>query len=180
MALPHRHFFLGGVIASHLERWKRDRPEDVEELERCLYVDDIISGGETVEQAKQRKEAATAILEDATFKLHKWASNVSTLEDKGEESQVVEDQTAAKQQLGVNPEESKILGMTWNKVKDTLSVLFPKVESKTTTKQEILSRLAKIYDPLGLASPLTLQGKLIYRETCATKLAWDTDLEGSL
>ena len=62
----------------------------------------------------------------------------------------------------------------------TLSVLFPKEECKKTTKREILSKLAKIYDPLGLASPITLQGKLIYREICDVKLPWDATLEGSL
>ena len=88
-------FILGGVIASHLEQWKHERPDHVEELERCLYVDNIISGGESVEQVKARKEAATVILEDAIFKLHKWASNVSALEDNDNESEVIEDQTSA-------------------------------------------------------------------------------------
>ena len=173
-------FLLGGVIASHLERWKQDRPEDVDELKRCLYVDDIISGGETVEQAKERKEAATVILEDATFKLHKWASNVRALEDNSDEPEVTEDQTAAKQQLGVNPQESQILGLPWDKVNDTLSVSFPKGESKPPTKRETLSRLAKIYDPLGLAFPITVQGKFIYRQICDAKLPWDAELEGNL
>ena len=72
-----------------------------------------------MEQATQRKEAATVILEDATFKLHKWASNVSTLEDNTAKSEAVEHQMAAKQQLGVSPQESKILGLTWNKSQDT-------------------------------------------------------------
>ena len=44
------------------------------------------------------------------------------------------------------------------------------------TKRGVLSRLAKIYDPLGLASPTTLQGKLFYREICETNLAWDAVL----
>ncbi len=172
-------FLLGGVLATHLERWKSERPEDVEELKRCLYVDDIISGGETVQQAEKRKEAATVIMEDATFKLHKWSSNVNTLEDN-DKSEAIEDQTAAKQQLGVTPQECKILGLSWNKVDDTLSVQFPKEEIKTPTKRETLRKLAKIYDPLGLAAPITLQGKLIYRDICDTKIAWDAELEGDL
>ena len=63
-------FLLGGVLAAHLKQWKSERPEDVEELKRSLYVDDIISRGETVQQVEKRKEAATVIMEDATFKLH--------------------------------------------------------------------------------------------------------------
>jgi hypothetical protein len=33
--------------------------------------------------------------------------------------------------------------------------------------------LAKIYDPLGLVSPTTLIGKLLYRDVCDLKPAWD-------
>lgn len=44
------------------------------------------------------------------------------------------------------------------------------------TKQGILVKLATIYDPLGLISPKTLCGKLIYRSVCNKKRAWDTQL----
>ena len=37
-----------------------------------------------------------------------------------------------------------------------------------------------MYDPLGLATPLTLQGKLIYREICDQKLPWDNELTRQL
>lgn len=51
----------------------------------------------------------------------------------------------------------------------------------TTTKRGVLQKLAKIYDPLyGLASPLTLQGKFMYREVCQTKSAWDAPLGNEL
>ena len=49
-------FRLWRVIASHLERWKHERPDDVEELERCLYVDVIINGRESVERRKLGKK----------------------------------------------------------------------------------------------------------------------------
>ena len=95
---------------------------------------------------------------------------MNTLEDN-DKSEAIEDQTAAKQQLGVTPQECKILGLSWNKIDDTLSVQFPKEKIKTPTKRETLRKLAKIYDPLGLAAPITLQGKLIYRDICDTKIA---------
>ena len=37
-------------------------------------------------------------------------------------------------------------------------------------------KLARIYDPLGLISPETLRGKLIYRAVCDSKRAWDAEL----
>ena len=43
-------------------------------------------------------------------------------------------------------------------------------------RQFELSQLAKIYDPLGLVSPMTLQGKNTCRETCGAGLPWDGEL----
>ena len=47
------------------------------------------------------------------------------------------------------------------------------------TKRELLHNLASIYDPLGLVAPVTLRGKIIYRETCEAKTAWDAPLPKS-
>ena len=80
-----------------------------------------------------------------------------------------------KQQLGAQPNESKVLGLAWDKRLDTLAVTFLQNDTPST-KREVLRSLAKVYDPLGLATPLTLQGKLIYREICDQKLPWDTEL----
>ena len=38
---------LAAVIKEHLQRYKIVNPELVEERERSMYVDDLISGGET-------------------------------------------------------------------------------------------------------------------------------------
>ena len=47
-------------------------------------------------------------------------------------------------------------------------------------KRGVLSKLAKVYDPLGLVSPMTLEGKVIFRDVCDQKQAWDTKLAGPL
>ncbi|KAK3745904.1 hypothetical protein QZH41_000285 [Actinostola sp. cb2023] len=44
------------------------------------------------------------------------------------------------------------------------------------TKRGILAKLAKVYDPLGLVSPITLSGKIIYRSVCDDKIGWDVPL----
>ena len=172
-------FLLGGVLEAHLDHWTNKAPAAVDALKRSLYVDDIISGGNTVEEARQRKSEATDILGDATFSLHKWASNVNELDGDGDQKGDRGEQTAAKQELGVKPTETKILGTQWDKENDTLTVQMGS-RSESPTKRTILSRLAKVYDPLGIASPLLLQGKQVYREVCDTKLPWDADLKGEI
>jgi hypothetical protein len=50
-------------------------------LRKSLYVDDLLSGGVTVEEAQEVKQQAVEIFEDATFTLHIWHSNEAELED---------------------------------------------------------------------------------------------------
>ena len=151
----------------------------VAELRDGLYVDDLLTGGNTVDQASAIKQGAIEVLGDATFELHKWASNVPQLENPEASKNSEEDQSAAKQQLAVKPTETKLLGHTWEKEKDILNVEFDQ-SAKATTKREVLGKLARIYDPLSLTSPLTLQGKLLYRDIIDTKVPWDTKLQGEI
>ena len=144
------------------------QPEVVAELRKGLYVDDLLTGGQTTERARHNKERATEILNDATFQLHKWNSNAPELEGENDNEQRPDEQTYAKQQLNVKQGDSKLLGLKWNKQQDTLSVVVPNEESQHT-KRGVLGRLARIYDPLGLVAPVTLEGKQIYRKVCESK-----------
>ena len=166
-------FLLNGVIQQHLELWRPRLPESVSEALKSLYVDDFISGGPTVTDAKKLKRETAEVFADARFELHKWHLNVSDQETIFGD----DEPTFAKQQLEnkLNLGKIKLLGLPWDKVQDTLSVVFP-AETAELTKRRVLANLAKVYDPLGLVSPVMLEGKLIYREICNQKLAWDAPL----
>ena len=75
-------FLLAAVIKEHLHTCKatQSRADLVVEIEKSLYVDDLISGSESVSQALQVKETAIDVFNDTKFKLHKWQSNVQELE----------------------------------------------------------------------------------------------------
>ena len=173
-------FLLGGVIQQHLGSHREMDPTSVAEIEKGLYVDDLISGGQTVEEAIKIKNSATELFAKAKFELHKWHSNDETLESTQVVSGGDAAPTYAKMQLGV-PEggESRLLGLTWSKEGDTIGVNFP-TEIAQPTKRGILGKVAKIYDPLGLVSPLTLVGKMMYRDACEARVAWDADLPNDL
>ena len=173
-------FLLGGVIEHHLDSWQSRMPEVVAEIRKSLYVDDLISGSTTVSQAKELKEGAIEVFADATFKLHKWNSNIKELEPPSDDSKQGQGEpTYAKQQLGVKASEANMLGLPWDKKKDTLRILYPR-ETAECTKRGILANLAKIYDPIGLVSPTTLSGKFIYRDICDLKSAWNAPAPGQL
>ena len=143
-------FLLGGVINQHLDTWESRYPELIKELHDGLYVDDLMTGGVTVEDAKSKKAAAIEVFSDAAFEIHKWHSNTSELEALSDLQPKEEELTYAKQQLGgAKPSQGKLLGLGWDRDRDTLSVTL-KSEQSETTKRGVLSHLAKIYDPLAL------------------------------
>ena len=170
-------FLLAAVIKEHLQKCRAANPTVVEEIERSLYVDDLIGGGETVKEALELKETAKSIFKEATFELHKWHSSVPALEV--ETPLPREEQSYAKQQLGVKEGESKLLGIPWEKKRDLIQVNFA-APTAQATKRGILGKVARIYDPLGLASPVTLSGKVLYRDACDSRIAWDAPLPRDL
>ena len=106
--------------------------------------------------------------------LHKWNSNARELElIEAADSDV--GLTYAKDQLGVKPGECGLQRFQWNKEDDKIAVTFPK-EVADPTKRDVLGKIAKIYDAIGLAASVTLEGKIIYRDICNEKTACDAEL----
>ena len=114
--------------------------------------------------------------------LHKWNSNIKQLEGdlnpvSGENRPGHEEEypTYAKMINNTKENETKILGLNWDKNNDTISINFRAKEANTNTitKINILSYVHSIYDLLGLASPVTIIGKVIFSKTCLLKLRWD-------
>ena len=81
--------------------------------------------------------------------------------------------------MGVKTNEAKLLGLPWDKVEDTLAATFSG-DSHEATKRDVLRSLASIYDPLGVASPVILVGKMVFREACDRHLPWDAVLPKEL
>lgn len=151
-------------------------------------MDDLISGGKTVAGAQDLKQASQSIFRAGKFELHKWHSNVPSLEQPTPQEETMEErptthqngsQSYAKDQLGVKQGETKLLGVPWDKREDTIQTSFPTPIMKAT-KREVLGKIAKIYDLLGLASAITLEGKLLYRDVCETRIPWDQELPQGL
>ena len=72
-----------------------------------------------------------------------------------------------------------LLGLPWDKENDTIAVSFP-LEKAEPTKCGILTKVARIYGPLGLASPISLGGKLLYGDVFDAKRNWDDKLPNEL
>ena len=121
------------------------------------------------------------IFNAAGFELHKWHSNYRALESVQEETDQrnSSSQTYAKKQVGTTNDETKLLGLAWDKKDDTLAISFPEMPERVT-KRTVLSGLASVYDPLGIVSPVLLTGKILYRDICKEGLSWDKEITDQL
>lgn len=148
------------MINQNFDKWESQLqyPELIKEIRNGLYVDDLMTGGENTEIIEEKKVITTEVFKDASFTIHKWHSNLPDLEAISS-SPCEKELAYAKQQLGgAKPSERKISGVAWDKEQDVISVIL-QITQTETTKRGVLSHLAKIYDPLGLVSPVTLIGK---------------------
>ncbi len=172
--LNQSSFILGGTLETDLSNMEQEYPEEVKEIRRSIYVDDIILSGNTVAEMQELKNKTIKIFNAAGFELQKWHANFPELEghQTAEFNTHAYEQSFAKQQFGVRAEETKLLGLSWKKSVDTIGIVFP-AKPETITKRTVLQNLASIYDPLGIVSPITLSGKSIYRDICENKFAWD-------
>ena len=59
------------------------------------------------------------------------------------------------------PDESKVLGINWNSKSDKLAydfnAMLGSAEKEQITKRDVLATTAKIFDPLGLISPVIME-----------------------
>jgi len=73
---------------------------------------------------------------------------------------------------------TKVLGLVWDKRFDTLSIEVDRVVLEgPLTKRKILSVTAKVFDPVGVTCPATLQPKVMLQGIWKTKREWDEELE---
>ena len=169
--LTQSPFILKGTLKKHFENYNPAYAKIVEVTENDMYADDLVTGGESLDEVKIIKEKSTELFKKGGFNLHKWNSNVPSLESKSAEGK--QELTYAKQILSQDSNEIKILGLCWNREKDNISVVKLITKEKRPTKRNILSELASVYDPIGLISPSHLISKILYREVCELKIPWD-------
>ena len=191
---------LGAVISHHLNKYKETIPELVNKMQESLYVDDLVSGTSTVEEAISFYSEAKGVMSAAGMNLRKWKSNSEKLLDHIKESEkgdslqpskgevAEEDESFAKATTGyitkTGDDTIKLLGVAWNSSSDEFTFdyteLLKYVESLNFTKRSLLKFTAKLFDPLGFLSPYVIQLKILFQRLCIDHKNWDDPLHGEV
>jgi Pao retrotransposon peptidase./Putative peptidase (DUF1758)./Integrase core domain./Protein of unknown function (DUF1759). len=139
-------------------------------LKTQTYVDDIITGADDIESANHLRSQLAKLLSLGGFELRKWStSHPQVLQGLPEEH--------CESSLLLNDEDKslKILGLNWEPSKDQFTYRVIPFEAKCT-KRNMLSFLARIFDPNGYLSPVTVCFKIIIQKLWTIKLDWDQNV----
>ena len=147
--------------------------ELIRKIRDDMYVHHLVTGGESLQKVEKIKSDFIELFKKGEFKLHKWHSNEPNLQTNDLNSE--KELNFAKEHLGTKANESKILGLNWDKQRDTFRVEIP-TESQRLAKRIILKTLASIYDALGFISPVLLIGKILFRNLCDLRIPWDNEI----
>ena len=145
-------------------------------LKNDFYVDDGVTSVATEEEAINLIQNAVKICAQANVRLHKFNCNrkeVLTAIPETERSEKIKSIDILQDQL---PNE-RTLGMDWNLDSDSFYFLTPTSAMESNTKRSVLSKIAQVYDPMGLISPFLLRGKMILQRVTASDLGWDQLLD---
>ena len=131
-------------------------------VHRNFYVDDGLTSCPTENEAITLIRNAQSMLATANLRLHKVVSNSVLVM----EAFPAEDHAKNIKDLDLRRDvlpSQRSLGVHWNIEKDhfTFHVSMPE---KPFTRRGVLSVINSVYDPLGLVSPVILEGKLILQQ----------------
>lgn len=152
---------------------KINYPKAAEILKRDMYVDDLISGADTVEEATQLRKDIEQILTKGGLHIRQWAANDTQILEG-----IAEENINKKLKLEINPL-LKTLGIHWQSQEDTIIYTLNKLPIQISMRG-ILAEIAKIFDPLGLLSPIIIAARLILQECWRQQVTWDQQLPTSI
>ncbi|XP_043065432.1 uncharacterized protein LOC122320888 [Drosophila ficusphila] len=149
---------------------EKDFPTASNIIRHFMYVDDVLAGTTSIQEARLAISELRHAFSSARFPLRKWTANQkSILEDIPNEHLLHEDFRDLHSESF-----AKTLGVRWNATSDEFCFVPPPVSIKSThTKREVLSQIAKLFDPAEWLSPFIVRSKIFMQEIWLQELGWD-------
>ncbi|XP_008487204.1 uncharacterized protein LOC103523973, partial [Diaphorina citri] len=127
--------------------------ELLELLKNSFYVDNCLASVDNIEQAQSFITLASSVMIERGFELRGW-------EKSGDQV----DKT------------TNVLGLVWDRYSDTLAINTERLSTMkfdNVTKKIMLSAAHRLFDPLGIISPVVLIPKILLQQTWKENLSWN-------
>ena len=130
-------------------------------LENNFYVDNLFITGDSVDELYHLYKTSVERMSLGSFDLRSWNTNSDILK-----SQFIKDN----KYVDHNCEEEKVLGYMYNTTNDCLIISENKVNANVNNKRKLLSEISKLYNPLSICLPVTIQSKILMWDLWALKV----------
>jgi hypothetical protein len=170
----------------HLEVMRPCYPEATQLIWESSYVDDLLSGGIDGDSVAHIQTQISELMEKRGFHFTKWISNSASIMESISHSERADytPMIMAKKTLTITPEKIPMaLGLMWDPATDFFQfqgALDMMMTDSTETMRSLLSRVAKIFDPLGLISLFIVLAKMLLQECWTQQLDWDEPLPANI
>ena len=155
------------------------RPGASRHILESFYVDDLLAGADTPQEAIILYHDLRAILSKAEFNLCKWRSSsnhvLTVIPSNLQETLPVKEMTESH-----SPSHPKALGLEWDSRLDLMAPAIQPSKHYNTTKRGVVSDVSKTFDILGWISPSVLVMKLLYQQLWQLKTGWDEQIPSNL
>ncbi|XP_036146050.1 uncharacterized protein LOC118646705 [Monomorium pharaonis] len=163
------------TIQKFAEDERASFPKAAEILKSHLYVDDLLTGANSIDECRNIRDQIIALLAAGGFSIRQWASNdariINDLDTRAQHANFIFKIDSA----------LKTLGISWNTREDKICYCAKPIEvAEKLTKRKLLSEIAKIFDPLGLLGPVILHTKRIMQDIWRSGLDWDESVPQSM
>ncbi|XP_075151102.1 uncharacterized protein LOC142225212 [Haematobia irritans] len=152
--------------------YRESHPNASRILLEDFYVDDVITGAPTRDELMANRKELIDLLSRAGLELSKWVSNCEEIrpQARNEEHFLIPGQDSS----------TKVLGIYWCSSEDSIGYKVNLDNSRCATKRKVISDVARIFDPLGLISPIVVKFKILFQELWLLNLEWDQPLPTNL
>ncbi|XP_065094958.1 uncharacterized protein LOC135715992 [Ochlerotatus camptorhynchus] len=156
-----------------------DFPIGAQIAKEDFYVNDALSGTNSLPEALEAARQLEGLLKRGGFSLHKWCSNSNEFLDHIPNDRL--EQPVPLEEYGPNGV-IKVLGLLWDPKADHFLIARPPQcdLNQRSTKRIIYSEVAKLFDPLGLVSPVIVVAKLLVQQLWKHKIGWDEPVNDSI
>ena len=162
------------VAQENARRHYDQYPLAAETVLKSTYMDDSIDSVEDEEKGVELYQQLQDLWQIAGMQARKWVSNskrvLASIPEEYRASELViqnDDQPV-----------TKALGIIWFSNEDTLAVSTPSPTiSLPITKRKVLKKIAAVFDPLGLISPVVIRGKILLQVLWSRGYDWDDDVQ---
>lgn len=173
-------FLATGCLEKLAETEHMTNPDVSASITRDFYMDDFLGGSDTLESAIKLRDGLINVLRSAGLELRKWSSNNDNLIPQSAQNNNPSEREVISIRVHENDKNmTKVLGLLWSPSMDALRYDVADIyfgSDNSLTKRDVLSDIARLFDPLGLVGPIVIRAKLILQRLWRLKVQWDEPL----